>query len=171
MKYAVRAAGRTWQVEITGEAPHYLLAIDGRRFEVDAMRLGDDSLLTLLFDHESVLAHTRLADPKKGLVDVAIGGKYRRLEVLDELTLASRTATAGEKTGRTILEAPMPGLVVTVRVKAGDKVEAGTPLVVMEAMKMQNELVAEAPGIVREVRAVVGLAVESGAELVVLDAL
>jgi len=170
MKYAVRVAGRTWQVEIAGEAPRYTLAIDGRPFEVDAMRLGDDSLLTLLLDHESVLAHTRLADPKKGLVDVAIAGKYRRLEVLDELTLASRTAAAAETTGRIVLEAPMPGLVVNVQVKPGDKVVAGTPLVVMEAMKMQNELVAEAPGIVREVRAIVGQAVESGAELVVLEA-
>lgn len=170
MKYTVCVGGRTWQVEIAGDAPRYALAIDGRPFEVDAMRLGDDSVLTLLLDRESVLAHTRLADPKRGLVDVAIAGKYRRLEVLDELTMASRTASAGEKTGRTVLEAPMPGLVVIVRVKPGDKVEAGTPLVVMEAMKMQNELVAEAPGVVREVRAVVGQAVESGAELVVLEA-
>ncbi len=170
MKYTVRAAGRTWNVEIEGQAPRYAVHIEGRRFEVDAMRLGDDSLLTLLLDRESVLAHTRAADPRRGLYDVAIGGKYRRLEVLDALALAARTATAETATGRTVLEAPMPGLVVAVHVKPGDTVKAGQPLVVMEAMKMQNELLAESAGTVREVHATVGTAVESGVELVVLDA-
>jgi biotin carboxyl carrier protein len=170
MKYAVTAAGRTWRVEIEGQAPRYVVHIDGRRFDVDAMRLGDDSLLTLLLDHESVLAHTRAADARRGLYDVAIGGKYRRLEVLDALALASRTATAEKTAGRTVLEAPMPGLVVAVHVKAGDVVQVGQPLVVMEAMKMQNELLAEAAGTVREVHATVGTAVESGVELVVLEA-
>ncbi len=170
MKYTVNAAGRTWNVEIEGQAPRYVLSIEGRRFDVDAMRLGDDSLLTLLLDRESVLAHTRAADARRGLYDVAIGGKYRRLEVLDALALASRTATPEKIAGRTVLESPMPGLVVAVHVKPGDVVQAGQPLVVMEAMKMQNELLAEAAGTVRAVYATVGTAVESGVELVVVEA-
>jgi biotin carboxyl carrier protein len=169
MKYAVRAGGRTWEVEISGEAPRYTVTIDGRRFDIDAMHLGDPSLLTLLLDRESVLAHAR-ADLQRGFYNVAIRGKHRRLEVLDPLALASRSAAQSAATGRIVLEAPMPGMVVAVRVAPGDRVEAGTPLVVMEAMKMQNELLAEAGGVVREVRAAVGQAVESGAELVVFDA-
>jgi biotin carboxyl carrier protein len=59
---------------------------------------------------------------------------------------------------------------VAVRVAPGDAIEAGAPLVVMEAMKMQNELVAEMAGTVREVRVAAGNAVESGATLVIVDA-
>jgi biotin carboxyl carrier protein len=170
MKYSVQVQGRDFQVEVDGEAPLYRVVIDGTPFQVDAANMGDDSVLTMLVDQVSVLAHTRVADARRGLYDVAIGGQYRRLEVLDELTSATQRATGTEKSGRFVLEAPMPGLVVAVQVQPGDRVELGTPLVVMEAMKMQNELLSEAAGVVREVRARVGQAVESGVELVVIDA-
>lgn len=169
MKYSVRVQGREFQVDIQGDGPAYRITIDGRPFEVNACSLGDDALLTMLLDNESHLAHTRIADARRGLVDVAIGGKYRRLEVLDELAAATAHAAGTNHQGRFVLEAPMPGLVVALRVKPGDVVEAGTPLVVMEAMKMQNELVSEAAGVVREVRVRLQQAVESGAELVVIE--
>jgi biotin carboxyl carrier protein len=169
MKYTVRDGERTWQVEIAGEAPRWALRIDGRALDIDAVHLGDESVLTLLVDRESVLAHTCVVDVANGIVDVGIGGKNRRLEVLDELTLAARASSGGRATSTGILTAPMPGLIVAIRVQPGDRVTAGSPLVVMEAMKMQNELVAESAGVVREVRAVVGAAVESGAALVVLE--
>jgi len=170
MKFTVRAGDRAWEVDVGGEAPRYDVTIDGRLFRVDAANLGDDSLLTMLIDQRSVLAHTRAADPRRGLYDVSIDGKYRRLEVLDPLAQASRSAARGGAAAGFELEAPMPGLVVAVRVQPGDHVEAGAPLVVMEAMKMQNELLAEAAGTVREVRVAVGQAVESGATLVVVGA-
>lgn len=170
MKYVVRTGGRDYQVEIDGQPPHYRIAIDGESFQVDAADLGDASMLTMLLDHRSVLAHTRIADARRGLVDVSIDGKSRRLEVLGELASAVQSATGADRAGRFVLEAPMPGLVVTLRVRPGDAVKSGTPLVVMEAMKMQNELTSELDGTVREVRVAVGQAVESGAELVVIEA-
>ena len=170
MKFTVRAGARAWEVDIDGEAPRYLVTIDGRRFDVDAADLGDDALLTMLLDHRSVLAHTRVADARRGLYDISIDGKYRRLEVLDALASASRNASEGVAHTGFELEAPMPGLVVAVSVQRGDRVEAGAALVVMEAMKMQNELVAESAGVVREVRVTVGQAVESGATLIIVAA-
>lgn len=170
MKYSVRVQGRVFAVEIDGEAPRYRINIDGRPFQVDATNLGDDALLTMLLDNESLLAHTRLADVRQGLVDVSIAGKYRRLEVQDELTAVTQQGKSGERQGRVALVAPMPGLVVALRVAPGDSVQAGTPMVVMEAMKMQNELVSEVDGVVREVRVQLHQAVESGTELVVIEA-
>jgi biotin carboxyl carrier protein len=170
MKYSVRVQGTTFAVEIEGQAPRYRITIDGRPFQVDAANLGDDALLTMLVDHESLLAHTRLADVRRGLVDVSIGGKYRRLEVLDELTAVTQHEAGQDRQGRSVLSAPMPGLVVAVQVAPGDVVQVGTPLVVMEAMKMQNELVSEMDGVVREVRVRVHQAVDSGTELVVIEA-
>jgi len=169
MKYTVRVQGREYQVEIEGDRPGYRMTIDGRSFEVDASDLGDDALLTMILDHKSHLAHTRVADERRGLVDVSIAGKYRRLEVLDELAAARAHAADKNHHGRFVLAAPMPGLVVELRVAPGDAVQVGQPLVVMEAMKMQNELVSEAPGVVREVRVRLQQAVESGTELVVIE--
>ncbi|HJP60192.1 MAG TPA: acetyl-CoA carboxylase biotin carboxyl carrier protein subunit, partial [Gemmatimonadaceae bacterium] len=65
--------------------------------------------------------------------------------------------------------APMPGLIVRVNVAPGDAVEAGQGVVVMEAMKMENELRATGPGKVRSVEVAPGVAVEKGALLVALE--
>ena len=170
MKLVVRVQGRAFQVEVERRADAWVVVVDGKHFPVDVSHLGDPSLLTMLVGGRSVLAHTRVADPRRGFYDVSIGGHYRRLEVLDPLAAATQEARRGAASGRFALEAPMPGLVVAVRVQPGDSVQPGTPLIVMEAMKMQNELASEVAGLVREVHATVGQAVESGTELVVIEA-
>ena len=169
MKYTVQAERRKFVVEVDGEPPHYSVCIDGRRLAVDAARLGDESLLSLLVDHAAFLAHVVPVAGRPGLYDVSSGGKVARLEVQDELTALAQQLHAPDARGRFVLHAPMPGLVVEVRVRPGDRVQAGVPLVVMEAMKMQNELGSETAGIVREVLARVDQAVESGAPLLVVE--
>lgn len=96
-----------------------------------------------------------------------------RVDALDERTRALRDLTAASPgaTGPAPLVAPMPGLIVRVTAVAGDVVSAGQGLVVIEAMKMENELRATAAGVVLSVRAVAGTAVEKGAILVELGPL
>jgi biotin carboxyl carrier protein len=96
---------------------------------------------------------------------------YRfEVEALDERRRAIQdmTGAATANAGPAPLVAPMPGLVVRVNVKPGDQVEAGQPLVVMEAMKMENELRSLSGGTVKAVRFQPGAAVEKGAVLVEL---
>jgi len=92
-------------------------------------------------------------------------------EALDERTRAIRdtTAAAAAPTGPAPVRAPMPGLIVRVNVKVGDVVEAGQGVVVMEAMKMENELRATAAGTVKSVEVAPGAAVEKGMLLVALE--
>jgi biotin carboxyl carrier protein len=71
--------------------------------------------------------------------------------------------------GGGLVKAPMPGRVVRVLVAVGQAVERGAPLVIVEAMKMENELLAPAPGVVRAVHVGEGVAVEAGQALVELD--
>ena len=78
-------------------------------------------------------------------------------------------ASVAKPAGPAPLRAPMPGLIVQLRVKVGDTIAAGDGLVVMEAMKMENELRAQAAGTVRAVHVSVGAAVEKGALLVELE--
>jgi pyruvate carboxylase subunit B len=94
------------------------------------------------------------------------------VEALDERRRAIREMT-GKTTaasGPAPLVAPMPGLVVRVNVQPGDEVQPGQPLVVIEAMKMENELRSSTPGFVAAVRVQPGAAVEKGAVLIELKA-
>lgn len=93
------------------------------------------------------------------------------VEALDERARAIRdlSAAAAGPVGPAPLVAPMPGLIVRVLVEPGHQVDAGQGLIVMEAMKMENELRASAPGTVRSVRVTPGTAVEKGAVLVELE--
>ena len=107
----------------------------------------------------------------RGMYTLWVDGYRFETEALDERTRSIRdlsAATAGP-TGPAPIIAPMPGLIVRVNVSVGDRVEAGQGLVVMEAMKMENELRAIAPGTVRSVEVSPGTAVEKGALLVALE--
>lgn len=79
---------------------------------------------------------------------------------------APKAAAAGKGSGAVC--APMPGTILDVRVKAGDNVKAGDVLVILEAMKMENELAAEKAGVVKEVMVAKGQAVNGGDTLVVI---
>jgi len=98
-------------------------------------------------------------------------GHRFEVEALDERTRAIRelSGAAAGPAGPAPLIAPMPGLIVRVNVQPGDQVQAGQGLVVMEAMKMENELRAQASGTVKAVLAAAGAAVEKGAILIELE--
>jgi acetyl/propionyl-CoA carboxylase alpha subunit len=106
----------------------------------------------------------------RGRYTLWVDGYRFEAEALDERTRAIRDLSAANAapTGPAPIVAPMPGLIVRVNVSIGDHVEAGQGLVVMEAMKMENELRATAAGTVSGVQVTPGTAVEKGALLVSL---
>ena len=106
--------------------------------------------------------------PATGQYAIQLDGFRFDVEALDERTRAIRqlAGTAAKPAGPTSLMAPMPGLVVRVFVQPGDRVQAGQGVVVIEAMKMENELRVQTAGVVRAVRVNPGSAVEKGAVLV-----
>lgn len=97
-----------------------------------------------------------------------MAGEQVDVEVVDERTRHIRSLTAGAErpAGGGVVRAPMPGLVVRVFVEPGAAVAAGAGLLVLEAMKMENELRAPVAGVVRAVRVEPGQAVEKGESLV-----
>ena len=107
----------------------------------------------------------------KGRYTLWVDGYRFESEALDERTRAIRdlSAASAAPVGPAPILAPMPGMIVRVSVKAGDRVEAGQGVVVMEAMKMENELRATATGVVKSVEVSAGMAVEKGALLVALE--
>jgi pyruvate carboxylase subunit B len=107
----------------------------------------------------------------RGRYTLWIDGYRFEAEALDERTRAIRDVSAASAgpVGPAPVRAPMPGLIVRVNVKVGDTVQAGQGIVVMEAMKMENELRATAAGTVKSVDVAPGTAVEKGALLVALE--
>jgi acetyl/propionyl-CoA carboxylase alpha subunit len=107
----------------------------------------------------------------RGRYTLWIDGYRFETEALDERTRAIRDLSAANAapTGPAPIIAPMPGLIIRVNVQPGDEIEAGHGVVVMEAMKMENELRATTSGRVKRVQVTPGTAVERGALLVELE--
>jgi biotin carboxyl carrier protein len=100
--------------------------------------------------------------------EVSVNGRVFRVEVFDPRSMRGRKA-AGVTEGRQAVAAPMPGRVIRVLVEAGQEVEAGQGLIVVEAMKMQNEMKSPKAGRVIEVKAIDGATVAAGDVLVVIE--
>ena len=108
---------------------------------------------------------------QRGEYTLWVDGYRFDAEALDERTSAIRELSklSAKASGPAPLTAPMPGLIVRINVKAGDRVGQGQGLVVMEAMKMENELRASSAGVVKHVHATVGSAVEKGMVLIEME--
>ena len=166
MKYFVRLAGRTIEVEVLGGS----VRVDGETLDAHLAAVPGTPLHHLLLGGDS---WTVSAQALEGMGQWALGAVGERVEVeaVDERTQAIRTLTGkkGGPSGGGVVKAPMPGLVVRVQVTEGQKVGPGTGLVVVEAMKMENELKATHPGIIKKVHVAPGAIVEKGAPLVTLE--
>jgi biotin carboxyl carrier protein len=109
--------------------------------------------------------------PTEDGLTVLVRGEPYHLRIQDERTARLRAAVGKGKAagGKRTVTSPMPGKVVKHLVKVGDAVEAGQGVIVVEAMKMENELKAPGPGTVREIRAPEGSLVTGGAPLVIIE--
>lgn len=166
MKYVVEVDGERTDLEISGDEVRIGDAVvRARLVELDG---GPVSLLLIGDRVHRVIA--RRGDAR-GRYALSVDGRAFAVDALDERTRAIRDLSAASQaaTGPAPLVAPMPGLVVRIQVAVGDTVAAGQGLVVMEAMKMENELRAAAGGTVRAVLVATGTAVEKGHVLIELE--
>jgi biotin carboxyl carrier protein len=146
------------------------ILIDGRAIEIDpehleAVREVEPGVYSVLLDGRSFEVRA-IAAPH--VLNVETGGRRFAVEVRDPRN-ASRQSRAATGSGRQSVAAPMPGKVVRVLVQEGDAVDIGQGLIVVEAMKMQNEMKASRAGRVVEVRVGEGDTVAAGDKLVVLE--
>lgn len=164
MKYTVTVADQTFTVEIDGAD----VVVDGRPAAAEMHAVPGSPLYQLVRDGRS---STVGLFRQEGGWRVLFGGVLRDVAVVDERTRMLREMTGGGKRelDRTI-RAPMPGLVLRVEVEAGQHVLPGTGLVVLEAMKMENEITAHVHGIVKAVHVQDGQTVDKGTPLVELHA-
>ncbi len=166
MRYVILRDGEQVPVEVQERDGGYLVKLGGVTHEVDSREVVP-GLLSLLVNGESW--EVTVYSPEPNFYHVHLWDGMRRVELLSPIDVVMRSQ-GGATAGRGLhVRSPMPGKVVRVLVAPGQRVSKGDGLVVVEAMKMQNELQAQGDGIVREVRAREGENVEGGVDLVLLD--
>jgi biotin carboxyl carrier protein len=165
MLYDATIDGRNYRLEMEHAEGHWRCRIDGREIIVDAVLTGGDVLSVLIDGKAYEIKRERTATE----VHLWVGSARYTADVRDPRSLRSRKAGTGDDKGPKKLLAPMPGKVVRVLVAEKSEVQAGQGILVMEAMKMQNEIKSPKKGIVQEIVAVEGASVNAGDVLAIVE--
>lgn len=166
MKYEVRISGKTHIVELEHRADGWHASIEGESgIAADVVEIVPNVFSVLL----SGCSHEIYVTPSSGgQLQLHTGGLEFLAEVIDPRSWRGRRHGGAEAEGREQILAPMPGKVVRLLVKAGDTVEARQGLLVVEAMKMQNEIRSPKSGTVDRILVAEGQAVNAGEVLCIV---
>ena len=167
MQYEVEVAGRVRQVAVHRAGGKFDVTVDGRRWRVDAAHAGTDRLSLVVEPGGASYDVGFASDTATGLLYVRIGTTQVPVTLNGRRRRRDEAGHAGAGPQR--LVAPMPGKIVRVSVAPGEAVRARQTIVVIEAMKMENELKASRDGTVAELHAREGASVDAGALLVVIQ--
>jgi biotin carboxyl carrier protein len=171
MTFDIEINGRPRSVSVertTGG--HYHVVIDGKAREVDGARVGLFGL-SLILDHDSGLSREVQVAPATGAGDllVTLDGRVASAAINRRRTARGGADGGAAADGEQAILAPMPGRVVRVLVAPGDEVAARQGVVVVEAMKMENELRSPKAGRVKDVLVTPGTSVDAGRVLVIVE--
>ncbi|HMI50956.1 MAG TPA: biotin/lipoyl-containing protein [Candidatus Saccharimonadales bacterium] len=153
-------------VEFEREADCWKIALDGQAIDADVVEIAPN-IFSILFNGES--HEIRIAPASSGALTIQTGTHEFTAEVIDPRAWSGRRHSHAELEGRQQITAPMPGKVVKVLVQAGERVEAGQGLLVVEAMKMQNEIRSSKTGTVERLLVKEGQPVNAGDVLALVD--
>lgn len=168
MRYTATINDHTFKVELTDRPDRLDVTINGKRIDADWEWLGRDRDMSLVLDGRS---YNITIEPENGRLLIYYGGERFECFVQDE-RLAELRRLAGDaeisQAGAQI-KAPMPGLILRVLVEPGQEVRKNQRLLIIEAMKMENELKAPRAGVIKSIDCSEQEAVEQGKVLVVLE--
>ena len=166
MKFWSQLGERELDLDVEVREFHLDVDAGGRRLSADFVPLPGGEVYSLLIDGH---VHEVAVEDDGTTIAVTIHGQRHRVVVRHPLEKTLREVRRAEtKAAGEVVESPIPGLVVAIKVAPGDVVPAGAAVAVVEAMKMQNELTAQAPGIVEAVHVSERQTVEAGQKLVTL---
>jgi biotin carboxyl carrier protein len=167
MTFVATLGERNYSVEIEeiGKSV-YRVSVDGNEFMVDGKKTGHTNF-SLIVDNRSFEIEV---DAKGDEYRVLVDGRNYRVTLMDERRVRTSAAgDAGKVQGRQAVSVPMPGKVIAILVAEGDTVEKGQGLVIVEAMKMENEVRSPIAGEVKEIKVKQGETIEGGATLLVVE--
>lgn len=164
MKYITTVGSEEYVIEIDQEGQ---ITVDDKMYQIDFQHLTEGGLLSLLIDNRSLEA---IVEEHENLWDVLIHGELYSVDVKDERAyrLAKARGLSTRASGKASITSPMPGLIIAVPVKVGQTIQKGDQVVILESMKMENELRSPRDGIVTHVYASKGQSVEKNQILVTI---
>ncbi len=156
MKYIATIDGKEYTIEVLDERH---IRLDGQLLEVDFTQVSGQPVYSLIINGQSFEAYVHRDEDEW---EVLMSGHQYRARIEDEREKRLRLAGGGAatQTGPYHLKAPMPGLVVAIPVQEGQEVKKGEVLLILESMKMQNELKSPRDGVVQRIRVQPGENVE-----------
>jgi biotin carboxyl carrier protein len=165
MMLDVEVDGGVRRLELEPAGAGYVIRTDGRAIAAELCELMPGVLSLLMEGRSFRCIHVLSADERM----IAVRGQQYRVAVTDPRSLRERRKRSGVGNGKLVIKASIPGRVARVLVAAGDEVVAQQAILVIEAMKMQNELKAARDGRVAEVRVAAGETVAAGQVLAILE--
>jgi biotin carboxyl carrier protein len=165
MLYDVTIDGKNYRLDLQRTDGRWQCRLDGREVPMDAVLTRQDVLSVLLEGKAYEIKRERTATD----MHLWVGSARYAAELRDPRSLQSRQGTAGDDHGPRKLRAPMPGKVVRVLLKEGSAVEAGQGILVVEAMKMQNEIKSPKKGTVKKIVSGEGATVNAGDVLAIVE--
>ncbi|HLV88555.1 MAG TPA: biotin/lipoyl-containing protein [Candidatus Sulfotelmatobacter sp.] len=164
MTYDVTIDGRSYRLELSQAEGRWSCRIDGREVAVDAVLARPDVLSLRIGDQAFEVKCERVG----GELHLWVGSQRFSAEIRDPRSLRGRSRSADDQ-GPKKLTAPMPGKVVRILVTQGADVEAGAGVLVVEAMKMQNEIKSPKKGTIQRILTEEGAAVNAGDVLAIVE--
>jgi biotin carboxyl carrier protein len=168
MKLTAELEGESYQLSIVREGVRVEAEVGGRRYELEARETEAGAYLFML-KGRVYECRVEASVARGDATHVEIGGREFVVRLFDPRRLRAASVGSAQSQGRVVVAASMPGKVVRVLVEEGATVEVGAGLVVVEAMKMQNELKSPKAGIIVELRAREGATVNAGDVLLVVE--
>jgi biotin carboxyl carrier protein len=162
VKYVVTVGDKSYNIEVGGDRE---IEIDGVRHQVDIQNIDGYSLFSLLLDNRS---YELIVEREREEFRILLEGEMYTVCVTDERARRLMEAPGKVPSGEVAVKAPMPGLVVAVAANPGQEVKIGQGLIILEAMKMENELRAPRAGRVKAIRVSPGQVVDKDQVLVVI---
>ena len=162
MAYIVTIDDKKYKVDIKKEDNNFQVFLDGKLVETSITEINSHSHFSLIVDNKSY-------DIAIENDDISVDGETFKVKVEDERFVGLALKKQSVEGGKTAVKAPIPGLVVELLVKEGDKIKANDGLVILEAMKMQNELKAPRDGVVKQIFIAQGMPVNGGDTRVVIE--
>ncbi|HEY4384872.1 MAG TPA: biotin/lipoyl-containing protein [Ktedonobacteraceae bacterium] len=180
MAYSSNVHGQTYQIEITQESQPVQIAVNGTSRTLDWLQIArltgkaQGGQYSMLIEGRSYTIYarniTKAGEKASQTYEIFVNGQRFEVKVEDERTRLLSHLTASENSASTAqIEAPMPGLVIGLPCEVGTQVQEGQTVVVLEAMKMENDLMAPIAGTIKELRVSKGQSVDQGELLVVIE--
>lgn len=163
MVYIIKVDNKEFKVDLKQEGKGFKVYLDGKPREVTVAN-DQGSRLTLIIDDKPFDVILEADD------HIVVGGESYNVEIFDEQIQKLIKASTGKSEKRELaVKAAMPGLIIEVTVKQGDKVTEGQGLLIIEAMKMQNEMQTPRDGVVKTIKVKKGQTVNSGETLIIIE--